>query len=380
MEALGTLLFYVGWLIAAIGGIWMLVEMFKTSVGWGIMGIICGPAWIFWLIGHWEDGKRPFLIALAGTVLYVTGALTGGRSLLDAPGMGGGRDKTELAEILRQKAEEAKSEEPQTPRDEGLAQAQNSAAATNAAMQDGMPAPAPEPPPAAPVPAPAGPPMPGGETTHTAESAPAAVPAMPPDATPAPTPMPTFTPPPVIVDGLPVASLWTRYFEAAQMIDQGNPAGVDALQALVSAGDAEWFDKNAMTIAAIVLPNSDVSNAANARLVAAQALLRSMPLKSDRDEPFNRTLHAVGVGKVTARLPDGSLASYTTPIVQENGRWVIARYFFARDFVWTPQLATHKRAKNIPLGADEQEFVAAGFAPMQARAQAVLSSVGMGGR
>jgi hypothetical protein len=192
--------------------------------------------------------------------------------------------------------------------------------------------------------------------------------------------MPTFTPPPVIVDGLPVASLWAGYFEAAQMIERGDPAGADALNTLVSADDASWFDKNAATIAEIIMPEMDTSSTPTARLVAARALLRSMPLKSDMDEPFNRTLHAVGAGRVTARQPDGTLASYTTPLVQENGRWVIARYFFARDFVWTPQLAAHKRAKNIRLGPDEQEFVTAGFAPMQARARAVLTSVGMGGK
>jgi hypothetical protein len=402
MDNAGELVMSLGKLVSLVGGIWLIVKMFQTSIGWGIAGLLCCPTWLAWLPGNWIEGKKPFAVYLVGAAIQGLALTMGASSPLDQFGFGRDRDSTEFSEMMREAAREAEKEDSQTPRDEGLAQAQNSAAATNAAMQDGMATPAPEPqpapgtapgpgaqammPPGAAAPMPGAAPGPGTVLTPAVAPAvgptPATVPApaapLPPGATPTPGPAPT--PPPVVVDGLPVGPLWQRYFEAAQMIEQGNPAGVDALNALVSADDVAWFDKNAVTIAAILIPNSDTGDPAKARLVAAKALLRSMPPRSDEGEPFSRTFHAVGAGKVTARRPDGTLASYTTPIVQENGRWVIARYFFARDFVWTPQIATHKRAKNIPLGPDEQEFLTAGFGPMQGRAQSVLGSVGMGGK
>ena len=50
-----------------------------------------------------------------------------------------------------------------------------------------------------------------------------------------------------------------------------------------------------------------------------------------------------------------------------------------RDFVWTPQLATYKQLKNIPLSPEEQEYVTFGLAPAQARARQARQIVGSGG-
>jgi len=66
-------LIYIGGLISFIGGIWLLVVAFKTSVWWGLGTLLLGPVGLVFVILHWQDAKKPFLVSLAGTVLMIIG-------------------------------------------------------------------------------------------------------------------------------------------------------------------------------------------------------------------------------------------------------------------------------------------------------------------
>ena len=75
----------LGFLISVVGGIWLLVEAFRESVGWGIGCLLCGLIQLAFLIQHWRVAKRPFLVQLAGTFLcFLAGAGIGW-----AEGLGG---------------------------------------------------------------------------------------------------------------------------------------------------------------------------------------------------------------------------------------------------------------------------------------------------
>jgi len=67
-------LLYLGGLISLIGGIWLLVVAFKQSVWWGLGSLFIGPVALVFVILHWQDSKKPFLISLAGTLLCLFAA------------------------------------------------------------------------------------------------------------------------------------------------------------------------------------------------------------------------------------------------------------------------------------------------------------------
>jgi hypothetical protein len=180
-----------------------------------------------------------------------------------------------------------------------------------------------------------------------------------------------------VVANVPVETLWPRLESALEKINRGDPRGVEAVYAVISTEDAAWLDRNAGALAAILTPTLKIGAPAQAKLIALQALARSMP-RSVGPAPVVKTNdYGFGVAKVTER-PEHGGRQFTTPIVQEYGRWVVARFFFARDFVWVPQLAAFKRAKNIPLTPDELQFLTAGFAPLQEQARQAYRSVGLG--
>lgn len=65
----------VGIIIGIIGGIWMLIEQFKTGILWGLGCLFLPFVSLIWLILHWEEGAKPFAITLAGAVLIVVGSM-----------------------------------------------------------------------------------------------------------------------------------------------------------------------------------------------------------------------------------------------------------------------------------------------------------------
>lgn len=65
MEILGMILFAIGGIIALIGGVWFLIVAFQESVLWGIGCVIIPFVSLIFLVIHWEDAKKPFLVQLA---------------------------------------------------------------------------------------------------------------------------------------------------------------------------------------------------------------------------------------------------------------------------------------------------------------------------
>lgn len=73
--AKGSWPFYMiaGLLLAAFGGIWLLVVAFRESVLWGLGVVFIPFVSVIFAIIHWDDAKWPFLINLAGTILFFVG-------------------------------------------------------------------------------------------------------------------------------------------------------------------------------------------------------------------------------------------------------------------------------------------------------------------
>ena len=103
---MGLFLIIVGFAVNAVCGIVVLVQAFKTSVGWGLAVMFLPFAALFFVLNHWEETKKPFLGGLGGTALMVLGIFATGAT---APSDNAGENVAES----RREASPASREERQ---------------------------------------------------------------------------------------------------------------------------------------------------------------------------------------------------------------------------------------------------------------------------
>lgn len=68
-------LLVVGGIISVVGAIMIWVEAFKENVWWGIGSLLFAPVGLVFVFLHWEVGRKPFFIQLAGGTLAIIGML-----------------------------------------------------------------------------------------------------------------------------------------------------------------------------------------------------------------------------------------------------------------------------------------------------------------
>ena len=198
-------------------------------------------------------------------------------------------------------------------------------------------------------------------------------PAMVPMATPQSVIQPLALPPQSVDD------LWKRYDAFIAKVRAGDESAPAELRTVMATDDVMWFEANAEWMAALLIPAEVYTDPAKMRLVALQGLAINMPDSVGR--PSYRTVpQGWGAARIRIPGPDGKQEEYITPLALENGRWLMTRFFFARDFVWTPQLATYKQAKQIPVGPEEMQYLTSGVAPFQEKARQILQSAGYDGK
>ena len=69
-----TALLILGGILSIVGGIWLLVVAFQTSVWWGLGSLLLPFVSLIFVIMHWQVAKKPFLISVVGTVLLLFAA------------------------------------------------------------------------------------------------------------------------------------------------------------------------------------------------------------------------------------------------------------------------------------------------------------------
>lgn len=79
MEMLGLLLWVVGGIIGLVGGIWFLVVAFKESIWWGLGCLFVPFVGLIFLILHWSEAGKPFLVSLGGQCACHHRSRDGGR-------------------------------------------------------------------------------------------------------------------------------------------------------------------------------------------------------------------------------------------------------------------------------------------------------------
>ncbi len=73
MDALAITLLIFGLLTLVVGSIMMLVAAFRESVWWGLGCLLFSPVGLVFLIIHWAEAKRGFLVHLAGLAILIGG-------------------------------------------------------------------------------------------------------------------------------------------------------------------------------------------------------------------------------------------------------------------------------------------------------------------
>lgn len=75
MEILALILLVAGIVISVIGGIWFLVVAFCESIFWGLGCLIIPFVSLIFLLLHWREAAKPFIVSLIGSALIVAAEL-----------------------------------------------------------------------------------------------------------------------------------------------------------------------------------------------------------------------------------------------------------------------------------------------------------------
>lgn len=70
-------LMILGGIVMLVGGIMFLIAAFSESVLWGLGCLFIPFVSLFFLIMHWSEAKKGFLIQLAGVAIFGIGIAVG---------------------------------------------------------------------------------------------------------------------------------------------------------------------------------------------------------------------------------------------------------------------------------------------------------------
>lgn len=84
MSTVGEILVILGLIIAIVYGFIILIKAFQESIFWGLGCIFLSfPVSLIFVIMHWDDCKKPFLMNILGSIIMIIGIVLGGGSYLD---------------------------------------------------------------------------------------------------------------------------------------------------------------------------------------------------------------------------------------------------------------------------------------------------------
>lgn len=74
MHFVGTVIIILGAVAILYGGVWMLVEQFRSGLLWFLGCMFIPFVSLIWLITHCDEGKEPFAIGTVGAIATFAGA------------------------------------------------------------------------------------------------------------------------------------------------------------------------------------------------------------------------------------------------------------------------------------------------------------------
>ena len=77
---MGIALMVIGGIAMVVGGIGILIAAFHESVIWGIGCMLIPIVSLIFVVMHWQETKKPFLINVVGTIIFIAGGAMSGPS------------------------------------------------------------------------------------------------------------------------------------------------------------------------------------------------------------------------------------------------------------------------------------------------------------
>lgn len=81
MNLIAAALIVLGLLLFVFGGLWFLVAAFRESIWWGLACLLIPIVQLFFLIVHWPEAKKPFLLQLAAFAVFIVGFIIAPQTL-----------------------------------------------------------------------------------------------------------------------------------------------------------------------------------------------------------------------------------------------------------------------------------------------------------
>jgi hypothetical protein len=75
---MGIALMVIGGIVALVGGIGILIAAFREGIVWGLGCLVVPLVSLIFVVTHWQETKKPFLLNLAGAIVMVVGAVIQG--------------------------------------------------------------------------------------------------------------------------------------------------------------------------------------------------------------------------------------------------------------------------------------------------------------
>jgi len=78
MGALGGIILVVGWIVALVGSIMVLIAAFKESIVWGLLSLFVPVVILIFALTHWAESKKGVFFWIGGIILLVVGGVIAG--------------------------------------------------------------------------------------------------------------------------------------------------------------------------------------------------------------------------------------------------------------------------------------------------------------
>ncbi|MGC1647915.1 MAG: hypothetical protein WA741_19000 [Candidatus Sulfotelmatobacter sp.] len=75
VHILGWTFLVLGWVLAFLGSVWIIVLAWQRSILWGLICFLLPIVQLVYVAGHWKESKEAFFLHVAGLVLTILAAI-----------------------------------------------------------------------------------------------------------------------------------------------------------------------------------------------------------------------------------------------------------------------------------------------------------------
>ena len=77
MHTVGWVLLILGWLLAFLGSLWIIILGWQRNILWGLICFLVPIVQLVYVAAHWKESKEPFFLLMAGLAMMLLAALAG---------------------------------------------------------------------------------------------------------------------------------------------------------------------------------------------------------------------------------------------------------------------------------------------------------------